>query len=91
MKKKIFTFLFAASFISISSFSQTVKDNIDKAAKDKSTTDRSARADVLIHKKTISDNSVKTTKTTQKVTLSATTVKTTKYKKNKYKKKHKHS
>ena len=53
MKKKIFTLLTLGIMISVSASSQTIKDNIDKAAKDKSNADRAAKADVLIHKKII--------------------------------------
>lgn len=42
--------------ISINASSQTIKDNIDKQAKDKANEDRAAKADVLIHKKIIYDS-----------------------------------
>lgn len=62
MKKKIFTLLIMAAMISISASSQTIKDNIDKLAKDKSTTDKAAKADVLIQQKNIFDSAqIKTT------------------------------
>ena len=35
MKKKIFTLLIAATMVTISGSSQTIKDNIDKAHNDK--------------------------------------------------------
>ena len=55
MKKKLFTLLITGFMISITASSQTIKENIDKLAKDKETKERAAKADVLIHKKTISD------------------------------------
>jgi hypothetical protein len=54
MKKKLFTLLITGFMISITASSQTIKENIDRLAKDKETKDRAAKADVLIHKKTIS-------------------------------------
>lgn len=54
MKKKLFTLLITGFMISISASSQTIRENIDKLAKDKETKDRAAKADVLIHKKNIS-------------------------------------
>lgn len=87
MKTKIFTLMVAGSLFCYSAFSQTVKENIDKAAKDKNTMDRSAKADVLIQKKIIFDSSSQTKKTTQKIIPLATVVKKTKSKKGKYKKK----
>jgi hypothetical protein len=56
MKKKIFTLLTLGIMISVSASSQTIKDNIDKTARDKNTADRAAKADVLIHKKTVYDS-----------------------------------
>ena len=91
MKTKIFALMIAGSFFYCSAFSQTVKENIDKAAKDKNTMDRSAKADVLIQKKIIFDSSSQTKKTTQKIIPSAAAVKKTKSKKGKYKKKYKTS
>ena len=85
MKQKIFTLLFAASMITISASSQTIKDNIGKLAKDKNTQDRAAKADVLIQKKIISD-STQTKITSVKVVSKSPAVKQ-KYKKSKYKKK----
>ena len=41
--------------ISFSVSSQTVKENLDKLAKDRSTKDKADKADVLIQKKVISD------------------------------------
>lgn len=54
MNNKIFPLIIAGTIISAQGFSQTVKENIDKAAKDKSTADRAAKADVLVQKKTAS-------------------------------------
>ena len=56
MKKKIFTLLFAVTMVTISTSSQTIKDNINKAHNDKDAKEKSAKADVLILKKTISDS-----------------------------------
>ena len=89
MKKKIFTLLVAVTMVSFSASSQTIKDNIDKAAKDKSTMDRAAKADVLIHKKTISDSTQ--TKIAQVKVVSKTPEEKVKYKRHKYKKKAKPS
>jgi|GEM_PF-6389372 len=85
MKKKILSLLFAASMITLSASSQTIKDNIDKLAKDKNTKDRSAKADVLIQKKTISDSAE--IKTAPAKVISKTPAVKQKYKKSKYKKK----
>ena len=94
MNKKIFTLLIGASLMSVSAFSQTIKDNIDKAAKDKNTRDMADKADVLIHKKSIADSAVKTSANTSKhVTATAPKkqVKKVKYKSKKYKRKRKTS
>ncbi len=88
MKKKIFTLLFAAGLISFSASSQTIKDNIDKAAKDKSNADRAAKADVLIHEKIIFD-SAEVKITPVKVVTKTPAVNKVKSKKYKYKKKRK--
>jgi hypothetical protein len=93
MKTKFITLLFAGSLISFSISAQTIKENIDKAAKDKNTMDRSAKADVLIHKKIITDKTP-TTITPIKVvseTPAKTPVSKTKPKKSKYKSKRKKS
>ena len=93
MKKKILSLLFAASMMSMSASSQTIKDNIDKLAKDKSTKDRAAKADVLIQKKTIFDaTQIKVTpvKVVSK-TPAAPILNKTKFKKHTYKKKRKTS
>ena len=55
MKKKLFTLLVTGIMITITASSQTIKENIDKLAKDKETKERGAKADVLIHKKVIAD------------------------------------
>lgn len=75
--------------ISISASSQTVKDNIDKAHNDKDAKEKSAKADVLILKKTISD-STQIKVPPQKV-ISKTPVTKVKYKKHKFKRKTKTS
>jgi len=53
---KRFIIISILSVVSANVFSQTIKQNIDKQMKDKNTMDRSAKADVLIQKKTISDS-----------------------------------
>lgn len=83
MKKKIFTLVITCIMISINASSQSVKDNIDKAIKDKNAKENSAKADVLIHKKVIADS------TTSKVAPANTVVKTAGVNKVKHKK-HKH-
>jgi len=93
MKKKLFTLLFAVTIVTINASSQTVRDNIDKLAKDKSTKDRAAKADVLIQKKTIFDaTQIKVTpvKVVSK-TPAAPILNKTKFKKHTYKKKRKTS
>ena len=85
MKKKLFTLLFAVTIVTINASSQTVRDNIDKLAKDKSTKDRAAKADVLIQKKTIYDSTQ--TKTAPAKVISKTPTVKQKYKRSKYKKK----
>ena len=93
MKKKILALLISGIMLSISASAQTVKDNIDKAIKDKNAKENSAKADVLIQKKTIADST--TTKITPAKVVSKTTavnsVNKVKYKKHKYKKKRKTS
>lgn len=73
--------------ISVSASSQTIKENIDKLAKDKETKERAAKADVIIHKKTIADTSA------HKMNSAKTIVKTpaskVKHKKHKHKAKFK--
>lgn len=44
--------------ISASASSQTIKENIDKAIKDKNVKENSAKADVYIQKRTITDSTV---------------------------------
>ncbi len=87
MKKKIFTFLFIAGFISFSASSQTIKENIDKAAKDKNNADRAAKADVLIHKRIIYDSTSQTKITPNKVVTKTPEINKIKSKKHKCKKK----
>jgi hypothetical protein len=93
MKTKMLTLLISAVMISLGASSQTIKDNIDKLAKDKSTRDKADRADVLIHKKVIYDSvQIKTTpaKVVSKTTP-ATGESKIKHKQKKYKKKTKKS
>ena len=89
MKKKIFTLFVTALIISLSAGAQTIKDNIDKAAKDKTTQDKATKADVLIHKNVIYDDSTKTTITPVKVVTKTYANDKLKYKthNHKYKKK----
>ena len=89
MKKKFFTLMIVSGFC-FSAFSQTVKEDIDRAAKDKSNADRAAKADVLIHKKIITDESTKVIITPVKV-VSKPISQTKKKYKSKYKKKTKSS
>ncbi len=51
MKNKAITLLSALSLLSVTSFSQTVKENIDKQMKDPKTAENAAKADVYIQKK----------------------------------------
>ena len=53
MKKKILTLLITGIMLSASASSQTIKENIDKAKNDKNVKENSAKADVIILKKTI--------------------------------------
>jgi hypothetical protein len=84
--------------ISLSASSQTIKDNIDKAAKDKKTRDMADKADVYIMKKTIVDSTqLKGTQAATKVSKTSKGInnsgKVTKVKstRSKYKKKSKPS
>ena len=86
MKKKIFTIMIV-SLASLNGFSQTIKENIDKAAKDKSNADRAAKADVLIHKKVITDESTKVSVAPVKVVSKSAVQTKRKYKVTKKKKK----
>jgi hypothetical protein len=52
MNKKIFLLTTFLTALSMTSFSQTIKDNIDKAAKNPSTKENAAKADVHLHNKT---------------------------------------
>ena len=51
MKNKPVTLLSALILLSVTSFSQTVKENIDKQMKDPKTAENAAKADVYIQKK----------------------------------------
>ena len=57
MMKKCSLILTASMFISMISFSQTIKENIEKHSKDPKTEENAVKADVYIvgNKKTISD------------------------------------
>jgi 5'-3' exonuclease len=81
--KKILTFFFAGIMISFSASSQTIKQNIDKAIKDKNAKENSAKADVIIQKRTITDSTVTKTKSDKKKIK--TPVTTVKHKKHKHK------
>jgi hypothetical protein len=61
MKKKSCLFIVASIFISMISFSQTIKENIEKQSKDPKTAENAAKADVFIpgNKKTISDTTTR--------------------------------
>lgn len=86
MKKKIFTLVVSGIMITLSASSQTIKENIDKLAKDKSTRDKADKADVIIMKKEIADSAqIKTTPV--KVVTKTAAIKKVKSKKHKYKKK----
>jgi len=84
MKKKIFTFLISAIMISVNASSQTIKENLDKLAKDRSTRDKADKADVLMQKKSISD-SVQTKTMPVKAVSKAHGVNRVKHKKHKHK------
>ena len=77
---KIFALLLALSITTVSALSQTIKENIDKAAKDKNTKDRAAKADVLIQPKTITPAPVITAVKVQPRVIKAAPVKKVKYK-----------
>ena len=51
MKNKAITLLSAFTLLSVTSFSQTVKENIDRQMKDPKTAENAAKADVYIQKK----------------------------------------
>ena len=70
--------------VSISASSQTVKENIDKAIKDKNVKENSAKADVIIQKQTIADSST-IKKTPEKTVIKTPGVGTVKHKKRKHK------
>ena len=76
MLKKSGIFVIATMFVSMISFSQTIKENIEKLSKDPKTVENASKADVYIadHKKIIGDtttlqstnNSNRIAKTTRK-------------------------
>lgn len=58
--KKFSLLITASMFISMTSFSQTIKQNIEKLSKDPKTSERAAKADVYIHgNKKISSDTTK--------------------------------
>lgn len=65
MSKKIVTLLFLLTFISMTSFGQSVREQIDKAAKDPKTAENAAKADVWLHRYNIGADSIQTAKTAQ--------------------------
>ena len=80
MVKKSSLFIAGLLFISMASFSQTIKENIEKQAKDPKTAENAAKADVLlINKKAITDS----TSVRQKPATSNQTKSTVKRKKKK--------
>ena len=89
MKKRFLTLFIAVIIYSVNASSQTIRDNIDKAAKDKSNAEKAAKADVLIQKKVIYDDLTKIQITPTKVVTTTSAESKTKYKKNKYKQKKK--
>ena len=60
MKAKYFAVYITAMMISSMASAQTIKQNIEKAHADKDAKTKSAKADVLIMPKTISDSAMKT-------------------------------
>ena len=55
--KKSFALITGLIFIATASFSQTIKENIQKQAKDPKTAENAAKADVIIiNKKTVTDS-----------------------------------
>ncbi len=55
MKTKFFTIAFSLSLLSLNSISQTVRDKINKQAKDPATRENAAKADVYVQKNIIYD------------------------------------
>ena len=64
MKNKAISLVSVFILLSFASFSQTVKENIDKQMKDPKTAENAAKADVYIQKK---NDSISTQKTNQPV------------------------
>lgn len=59
MLRKMYIMLLSAGFISVSAYSQTIKEKIDKAHNDPKTAERAAKADALvIDKKKICDSTM---------------------------------
>jgi hypothetical protein len=84
MKKKIFTLLISGIMLSAGASSQTIKNNIDKAIKDKNVKENSAKADVYIQKKTITDSTI-TKASPEKTVIKTPDGNTVKHKKRKHK------
>jgi hypothetical protein len=57
MKKKVML-MGIISFLSLSSFAQTIRENIDKQEKDPKRIENAAKADVYLHDKTIISDSL---------------------------------
>jgi archaellum component FlaG (FlaF/FlaG flagellin family) len=65
MKKKLFIPLFIINLFCGAAFAQTIKDKVNRAAKDSSRAANAAKADVYVQKKTIADpNQIKITAVT---------------------------
>ena len=77
--------MFCAAIISAGASAQTIKQNIDKAIKDKNVKENSAKADVVIQKKVITDTTLTKTSPTKAVSK---TNSASKHNKGKYKVKH---
>lgn len=84
MKKKLFILQITAIMISATASSQTIKDNLDQLSKDPATKERAEKADVLIHKKVITDSTRKKT-TPEKTVVRTTGANKVKHKKGKHK------
>ena len=91
MKKKILAIFILAIITGGSAPAQTIKDNIDKAHNSRDAKDKSAKADVLIQPKTISDSvALKTAPVKSKAISTGVKIKS-KSKNGKYKRKQKTS
>lgn len=56
MKTKVFTLIIAGMSLSVSSFSQDVKPQVEKAINNPSAKDNAAKADVYHHQKAMTDS-----------------------------------